>query len=50
MPRKEYKTITVKIDTFQRFVKTVKDAKKDDPSLGYSEFLDSLLNSRKKSK
>lgn len=33
MPRKEYKTITVKSEAFQKFVKAIKEAKREDPSL-----------------
>lgn len=48
MPRKEYKTITVKIESFQKFIKAVKDARKDDPALDNSTFLNSLLSRSKK--
>ncbi|HEX5358920.1 MAG TPA: hypothetical protein VFW99_03290 [Candidatus Nitrosotalea sp.] len=43
MPRKEYKTITVKSEAFQKFVRAVKEAKKGDPSLDNSLFLNSLI-------
>jgi hypothetical protein len=43
MPRKEYKTITVKAHTFQQFVKAVKKAKQENPSLDNSIFLDLLI-------
>jgi hypothetical protein len=48
LPRKEYKTITVKAESFQKFVKAIKDAKKDDPTLDNSEFLNSLVSKYKK--
>jgi hypothetical protein len=48
MPRKEYKTITVKSESFQKFIKAIKDAKRDDPSLDNSTFLNSLLSKYKK--
>ncbi|MGI0075603.1 MAG: hypothetical protein ACREA5_06640 [Nitrosotalea sp.] len=43
MPRKEYKTITVKSEAFQKFVKAIRDAKKNDPSVDNSTFLNSLI-------
>ncbi|TRZ80407.1 MAG: hypothetical protein D4R90_01535 [Nitrosopumilales archaeon] len=48
LPRKEYKTITVKSESFQKFIKAIKNAKKDDPSLDNSTFLNSLLSKYKK--
>ncbi|MGC1426135.1 MAG: hypothetical protein WA833_05470 [Nitrosotalea sp.] len=48
MPRKEYKTITVKSESFQKFLKAIKDAKKDNPTLDNSTFLNSLLSKNKK--
>lgn len=50
MPRKEYKTITVKVETFNRFIKASQEAKKIDPDLDNSLFVDSLLDLRKKHK
>lgn len=50
MPRKEYKTITVKAGTFQKFLKTVQEAKKKDASLDNSKFVDMLLEKYKKSR
>lgn len=43
MPRKEYKTITVKEQTFNRFLRAVHDAKKANPDLDNSSFLEKLL-------
>lgn len=48
MPRKEYKTITVKELTFTRFLKAVHDAKKGNPNLDNSTFLEKLLDSYRK--
>lgn len=48
MPRKEYKTITVKAATFQRFQKAVHGAKKANPDIDNSKFLESLLNYKKR--
>jgi len=48
MPRKEYKTITVKLESFQKFVKAIKDAKRDNPELDNSTFLNLLLAKYKK--
>jgi len=50
MPRKEYKTITVKVDAFQQFARTIKKAKQDDSSVDNSTFLVSLLNKNHKGK
>jgi hypothetical protein len=43
LPRKEYKTITVKSEAFQKFVRAVREAKKDEPSLDNSAFLNILV-------
>ncbi|HJU13016.1 MAG TPA: hypothetical protein VJ792_00985 [Candidatus Nitrosotalea sp.] len=48
VPRKEYKTITVKQQTFTRFLKAVRDAKKSNPDLDNSSFLEKLLESHRK--
>lgn len=48
LPRKEYKTITVKSEAFQKFTKAIKDAKKDDPTLDNSIFLNLLVSRYKK--
>jgi hypothetical protein len=48
LPRKEYKTITVKSESFQKFLRAIKDAKKDNPALDNSTFLNSLLSKNKK--
>ena len=50
MPRKEYKTITVKVDTFHQFAKAVKKAKQEDPELDNSTFLMLLLGKSQKVK
>jgi len=50
LPRKEYKTITVKVEAYTRFMKAVKEAKKIDPEIDTSEFLESLIKESKKSK
>ena len=50
MPRKEYKTITVKSEAFQKFVKAIKEAKRGDPSLDNSIFLNSLIAKYHKTK
>jgi hypothetical protein len=47
LPRKEYKTITIKAATFQRFVEAATKAKKDNPNLDYSKFIDMLLKAKK---
>lgn len=50
MPRKEYKTITVKTGTFQKFLKTIQEAKKSDTKLDNSKFVEMLLEKYKKSR
>ncbi|HJW19050.1 MAG: hypothetical protein ACREAR_03160 [Nitrosotalea sp.] len=50
MPRKEYKTITVKVDAFQQFAKAVKKAKQEDPELDNSTFLMLLMGKNQKIK
>ncbi len=50
MPRKEYKSITVKNGSYEQFKKAVKDAKKKDESLDNSAFLDLLMKQRQRSK
>lgn len=48
MPRKEYKTITIKEATFNRFIKIIRDAKKANSDLDNSIFVDKLLDLYKK--
>jgi len=48
MPRKEYKTITVKVDAFQKFTNAIKKAKKKNPNIDNSEFLISLIGKNQK--
>jgi hypothetical protein len=43
VPRPEYKTITVKVAIFCRFVDAVKEAKLVDPDIDNSTFLEYLL-------
>ncbi|MDE1767076.1 MAG: hypothetical protein KGI27_12520 [Thaumarchaeota archaeon] len=50
MPKKEYKTVTVKVDTFQRFRKVIGEARKIDTKLDNSRFLDMLLERYRKSR
>lgn len=50
VPRKEYKTITVKVDSFQRFLKVIGEARKADAKLDNSRFLDMLLERYRKSR
>ena len=44
MPRKEYKTISIKVKTFARFIKGAKDARKKDSATTNTTFLDHLLD------
>jgi len=44
LPRKEYKTISVKVKTFVRFLKGAKDARKKDSTMTNTRFLDHLLD------
>ncbi len=48
MPKKEYKTITVKVETFQRFHRIIREAKREDAVLDNSKFFDMLLEKYKK--
>lgn len=48
MPRKEYKTITVKEETFNRFLRACRQAKKSDPAIDNSVFMEKLLVKHKK--
>lgn len=50
MPRKEYKTITVKVVAFEQFAKAMKKAKQDDPTLDNSLFLMQLVSKSHKAK
>jgi hypothetical protein len=50
MPRKEYKTITVKTEAFQKFMKAIREAKKEDPTLDNSTFLNSIIARRQKTR
>lgn len=50
MPRKEYKTITVKVGAFEQFARAMKKAKQEDPSLDNSIFLMQLINKSQKIK
>lgn len=50
MPRKEYKTITVKEEAFGKFIRAIRKAQKDDPRLDNSTFLNSLISKRQKSR
>jgi hypothetical protein len=44
LPRKGFKTITVKEGVFDRFTKIIKLAKKEKPEMSNSKFLTELLN------
>jgi len=44
LPRKDYKTITVKLQTFLRFTKSVKEAQKKNLEVSNSSFLEFLLD------
>ncbi len=50
MPRKEYKTITVKVETYQRFLRMIREAKRKDAGLDNSKFLYMILEKYKKSR
>ncbi|MDE1830101.1 MAG: hypothetical protein KGI25_07245 [Thaumarchaeota archaeon] len=50
MPRKEYKTITVKNECYEYFKKAVRDAKKKDKSLDNSSFLNLLVSHHHRSR
>ena len=44
LPRKEYKTISIKVKTFVRFLKGAKEAHKKDSEMTNSRFLEHLLD------
>ncbi|HJU14507.1 MAG TPA: hypothetical protein VJ792_08655 [Candidatus Nitrosotalea sp.] len=44
MPRKEYKTITVKNASYEHFKRAVREAKKKNKSLDNSSFLNLLVS------
>ena len=50
MPRKEYKTITVKNESYDQFKRAVREAKKKDKTLDNSRFLDSLISQQRSRK
>lgn len=50
MPRKEYKTITVKNESYNQFKRVVREAKKKDKLLDNSRFLDLLISQYQRSK
>ena len=50
MPRKEYKTITVKVESHTKFLKAIREAKKAYPGIDNSEFLNLLIDMYKKSR
>lgn len=50
MPRKEYKTITVKNESYEQFKKAVREAKKKDKSLDNSTFLNVLISQHQRSR
>jgi hypothetical protein len=44
LPRKEYKTISIKVKTFARFVKDAREAREEDATMNNTRFLDHLLD------
>lgn len=50
MPRKEYKTITVKNESYDQFKRAVREAKKKDKTLDNSMFLDLLISQYQRSR
>ena len=50
MPRKEYKTITVKVAAFEQFARAMKKAKQENPDLDNSIFLMHLISKGQKPK
>lgn len=50
VPRKEYKTITVKNESYEQFKKAVREAKKKDKSLDNSTFLNVLISQHQRSR
>jgi hypothetical protein len=50
VPRKEYKTITVKNESYEQFKKAVREAKRKDKSLDNSTFLNVLISQHQRSR
>lgn len=50
VPKKGYKSLTIKDAVYERFMKEVKEVKKSNSKVENSDFLDSLLDKHKKSK
>ena len=50
LPRKEYKTITVKNESYEQFKKAVREAKRKDKSLDNSTFLNVLISQHQRSR
>jgi len=48
LPRKGYKVITIKEEAFNKFFRAVQDAKKADPKMDNSRFIEWLLENKKK--
>lgn len=48
VPRKGYKVITVKEEAFYKFYKAVQSAKRADPNMDNSKFVEWLLENKKK--
>jgi len=44
MPRKEYKTITIKNATYERFLKIIQEQKRKTPRIHHTEFLKLLFD------
>jgi hypothetical protein len=47
MPKKGYRSLTMKEDVYERFMKEIKEAKRTNPDIENSKFLESLMNKRK---
>ncbi len=50
MPKKGYRSLSIKQDVYDKFIKAVQEAKERDRKIHNSKFIDSLLDKHKKSK
>ncbi|HET7336387.1 MAG TPA: hypothetical protein VFJ23_00670 [Candidatus Nitrosotalea sp.] len=50
MPREEYSTITIRTDTYEKFLKISRELKKKDYQMYHTQVLEFLIDTYQKSK
>jgi len=50
VPKEGYRSLTIKQDVYEKFIKAVQESKEKDPKIDNSKFMDSFLDKHKKSK